>query len=219
MDFNVTESMYLKMYLNSSQYFDTCWLKTVANLTTDQEKIMDISFIYSNTESILAGFFNLLQSIFGATLNFLVLFVLLRNPKLRNDNITPSIISIAVTDFLFCAYPLPAISVHWFTKDWPLPFGCQFYSFVLYGLWLCSAWNLLGITAIRCVAVYSPRMAKRKRFRPICKLVPVMAWIITTLLLLPTLVGKYGQFGFECRTFKSQIKPPSFESYKNKYIW
>ena len=205
MNINVTESYYLKLYLNSSKYFNKCWLKRVNNLSADQEQMIDIDFVYSDAESLLAGIVNVLQSGFGATLNFLILFILLRNPKLRNDNITPSIISIAITDFLFCAYPLPAISVHWFTKDWPLPFGCQFYSFVLYGLWLCSAWNLLGITAIRCVAVYFPMMARRNSFRPICKVVPVMAWIITTISLLPTLVGKYGQFGFECRTFKCKF--------------
>ena len=51
MNINVTESYYLKLYLNSSKYFNKCWLKRVNNLSADQEQMIDIDFVYSEDPS------------------------------------------------------------------------------------------------------------------------------------------------------------------------
>lgn len=134
-------------------------------------------------------------------MNFLIIVVLLGSKRLRKEYIRPTIVSIAFNNFCYSLYTLPVQSIHFFMRDMPLPTGCQFYGFITYGLWLCSAWNLLGAAVLRFAAVHFPHQTKSKVFRRASKLIPVMAWIVAFVLPFPTLLGKYGQFGFICRTF------------------
>ena len=194
-------SYYLEVPFNSSKYFTTCWIKIDPASNSSSLQSIDPSFAFSSTESLIAGLVNAFQSTGGTILNLLVFLAVLRSPKLRKEYLTPSIISIATTDVLFSLYTLSVHSLHWFTGDMPLPYGCQFFAFVMYVLWLCSAFNLLGVAILRCVAVYFPWKAKTKTFQHIGKAVPVMAWILSSLWLTPTLIGSYGRFGLECQTF------------------
>ena len=49
---------------------------------------------------------------------------------------------------LYSIFILPINSLRFYMKDQPLPLGCGGFSFFAYGLWLCSAWNLLGIAIL-----------------------------------------------------------------------
>ena len=189
--------------IQTSNYFKTCWIKIDAESNITEQR-SDTNFVYSNTESAIAGFLYGLESFFGAILNILVIIVLLRCAKLRKEYLSPCIISVAFNNYIYCMYPLLVQSLQFFIGDKPLPqilLGCQLYGFVTYSLWLCSAWTLLGVAILRCVKVYFPRESKRNFFRRICKLMSVLAWVISFTSLLPTFVGKYGQFGFRCKTF------------------
>ena len=87
---------------NSSEYFDTCWMKIdPRNKTSPLLPSHDTSFVYDETESMVAGYVSALESILGIILNVLVIATLLRNHKLRKDYLTPSIISISLADLLF----------------------------------------------------------------------------------------------------------------------
>ena len=186
--------------INSSKYFDKCWYRG----DTDSSPV-DPSFVYTELVATAAGFLYCVESAIGAILNFLVILVLIKSKKLRKEYLSPSIVNIAWTDFLYSIFILPFNSLRFYMRDQPLPFGCRGFSFFAYGLWLCSAWNLLGIAILRCVRLYFPSRNKRELFRLASISTSVTSWVISFAFLLPTGMGRYGQFGFGCQTFGCYI--------------
>ena len=100
--------------LTTSDYHKKCWW-TLENqsvsITTD-----DNTFAYSNTESNIAGIICTLESIAGSILTFIFIVALLKNNELRREYMTKTIVSIAITDFLFCVFFLPIMSLHYFAR-------------------------------------------------------------------------------------------------------
>ena len=84
-----------------------CWWTLQTNFT-------DTIFAYSDLESNAAGVIFTLQSIAGSILNFLLILALLRNPKIRKECLTLTIVSITITNFIWCVYVLPIMSMHFF---------------------------------------------------------------------------------------------------------
>ena len=138
-----------------------------------------------------------LESIGGSVLNFLIIVALLRSPNMRKEYLTPFIISMSLADFALSVFNLPFLSLRFFMRKWP-GIHCPTFGFV--GLWLyvCSAWNLLGVALIRCVVIYRNKMTSTKFFQWSTKILPLVTWIIPFLTLLPTLLGKYGRFVLLC---------------------
>ena len=188
---------------NTSKYFETCWIKIDPAINITASGLPDTSFVFSMSESYAAGIVNAIQSVIGVILNTLVIVALLRNSELRQQPLTPSIISISITDLLFSGFILSVTTIHWFL--WDLPMSCQIWSFVLYGLWICSALNLLGIAIIRLLVAYNPREYKKMNRKKQFWILPLLGWFISVIWLLPTLFGVFGQFGFECRTLKCRF--------------
>ena len=213
---NITVRHYLEVNL-TSKHFKKCWTKIDPNseigtrLSADpslvdsdcaQDLFRDPDFMYSETEAMTAGGFNTLQSIVGSILNCMVILAILRSTDLRKEYLTPCILSIAITDFLFSIVVLPVMAITFFQKDIPVSFGCSFSGFIGYTLFLISALNLLVIAALRCFAVYFPRKTMEKPFVYVCRAAPILGWVVAIIFMLPTLIGKFGQFGLECRTFR-----------------
>ena len=202
---------------NSSEYFDTCWMKIDSRSTSSLLPSYDTSFVYDETESIVAGYVSALQSIFGTILNILVIYTTLRNNKLRNEYLTPSIISISLADLLFCMISLPIISLHFLLRDAPYLAGCSLHGFILYALWLCSAWNLFGVAILRYIAIYFPNKTDGKMFLRSCKLFPILAWVFPILQLMPTLIGEYGQFGLQCKILSCRFITVNRDGSRTNY--
>ena len=100
--------------LSTSDYHKKCWW-TLENQSVPITP-NDNTFAYSNTESIIAGIICTLESTVGSILCFLLIVALLKNSELRREYMTKTIVSIAVTDFLFCVFFLPIMSLHYFTR-------------------------------------------------------------------------------------------------------
>ena len=73
-------------------------------------------FLYTNTESMVGGLVYAFTGIAGFILNFLVIIALMKTPSLRNEYLTPFIISLALTDVLFSALALPLRAVSYFAR-------------------------------------------------------------------------------------------------------
>ena len=189
--------------LLTSDYFNTCWTKI--DFMTERYISDDPSFHYTYAQSVTEGVSNIVLSISGIILNLIVILAILRNKDIRKEYLTPSILSISCTDLFFSLLSIPALSIIALTGDVPFPSGCQFGSYVGYGLWLCSAFNLVGIAVLRCFAVYFPMKVRSIKFKYACKVLPIMGWIISFIALIPTLAGKFGRFGLECKSFRCQI--------------
>ena len=103
----ITRDAYKVPYNSSAT--DVCWWTLEAQSQSIPKN--DTTFAYSDIESYIAGSIFALQSIVGTILNFLLIIALLRNPKLRKEYITGTIVSILITDLLWCAYILPITSL------------------------------------------------------------------------------------------------------------
>ena len=102
-------SHYHFVNLTVSDYNDYCYLKV------DGNKLNTITdYCYSHAESLIAGVGATLQSVAGVTLNILVILALLRTKSVRNEYITPAIVSLIVTDLLFSMFTLPMLAARYF---------------------------------------------------------------------------------------------------------
>ena len=107
-------SHYHLVNLTTSDYNDYCYLKV------DGNKLNNITdYCYSHAESLIAGVGATLQSVAGVTLNILVILALLRTKSVRNEYITPAIVSLIVTDLLFSMFTLPMLAVRYFLEYVP----------------------------------------------------------------------------------------------------
>ena len=191
---------YVKVAMNvsSSGNIDSCWMRCDNSLTTSN--VTDLSFVLSENESLATGIIRTVVCIPGIILNVLVLLAILRNPNLRKEYITPSIASIAMTDFLFAVYCL-RIASYYIRKEVNFREGCEVFGIFTFGLWMVSIFNLIGIAGLRCFALNCPRKTKSKCFQYSCRIVPIMAWILTLTIFLPTLTGQYGRNEILCKIF------------------
>ena len=192
--------------LSNSNYNDVCWMTVDPRFTRFANISNDTSFTYSGSEGVIGGLSAAVVSIAGTLLNLVIILAVLNNSHLRKEYLSPAIVSLATTDFLYSLGCLPIFSMNYFFSDWSLTnVGCKFFSSLAFGLWLSTAWNLVAISALRCIAVYFPRRMNEERFRRACILVPLMAWLLSFLSLTPLLLEMYGQFGLQCNTFVCRI--------------
>ena len=189
---------YRNISFDASEYFSTCWIQTSGEEYAETGNL-DMSSLYSKPTLAAAGTITGIESFAGVILNAIILIILIRNSELRNEYLTPSIISIALTDFLFCLISLPILSLHFFMEDMPVS-SCTFTTFFNIGLWSCSAFNLLGVAVLRCVGVYFPGKTKTKTFINASRVTPCLAWVISWISLIPSLDPRYGRYGMECKT-------------------
>ena len=97
-----------------SKYFEKCWKHTFNETNDLSGHKEDLDYVYSDFEANILGLIVAFMSITGTILNAFVIFALLRNQEIRKEYITPSIISIAITDLLFCVLCLPVHSFSFF---------------------------------------------------------------------------------------------------------
>ena len=96
----------------TNAFMKTCYLKVDMRSSLDNST----DYCYSNAESVLAGLGATLEAIAGSILNLLVIVALVRNPYLRKEYMTTSIVSLAITDFLFSIVTLPMLAHRYFTQ-------------------------------------------------------------------------------------------------------
>ena len=84
----------------------------------------------------------------GITFNGVVIFTICKNVHRRISAQTYLILSIAVSDFLSCAIPVPLSIARHFQKEWPFGLaGCQAHAFMIFQLALVSTTHLVAISA------------------------------------------------------------------------
>ena len=142
-----------------------------------------------------------LVSIPGIILNCLIMLAIIKSPNLRKEYLAPSVASITATDFLFSVYVLPTTSRHHLRREINFPEGCNVFGIMSWGLWMVSAFNLIGIAGLRCIAINYPRATNSKKFRYCCTIIPIMAWVSTLAFFLPSLTQQYGRLELLCEVF------------------
>lgn len=96
--------------------------------------------------------------------------------------------SLAVSDFLFCAF-LPLSIVYIVKRDWVFGnFMCKFTSFILFLNMFSSIFLLVIISVDRYIVVMFPVWAQNKRTIRGALVMVLLAWIISGLLSLPAAI-------------------------------
>ncbi|KAJ8286059.1 hypothetical protein GJAV_G00034100 [Gymnothorax javanicus] len=108
--------------------------------------------------------------------------------KMKKSVNTTWYLSLAVSDFIFCAC-LPFTIVQLATSDWP--FGlimCKFTSFVMFLNMFSSIFLLVIISVDRCVTVVFPVWSQNKRTVKLASVLVVLAWATSVVFSLPAVV-------------------------------
>uniref|UniRef100_A0A061QFZ2 Putative moody-like protein n=1 Tax=Cupiennius salei TaxID=6928 RepID=A0A061QFZ2_CUPSA len=135
--------------------------------------------------------------IVGLTGNALTIIALVRCPRVRSAT-AAFIISLSVADLIFCCINLPFSASRFINQKWvhgdTLCVLFPFLRYVNVGL------SLLSITAIainRYILIVHPSLyTKVYRKRYIAAMV-IFIWCFATAMILPTLLGKWGRFGYD----------------------
>ena len=95
-------------------YYTECWW--TLNNTNDSITSGNTTTVYSDLESnIASGVFGLF-AVLGSILNFVLIIAIMKSPQIRQEYLTPTLVSILVTDFGFSIYFLTILSSAYYTR-------------------------------------------------------------------------------------------------------
>ncbi|XP_072227847.1 chemerin-like receptor 1 [Leuresthes tenuis] len=129
---------------------------------------------------------NIIISVSGLAGNLLVIWIC--GWKMKTTVITTWYVSLAISDFLFCAI-LPLEVYYMITSHWP--FGkvlCKLTSSALFLNMYSSVFLLVLISADRCAMVLFPVWANNHRTVQKAFGVVTLMWLLSALLTLPSLI-------------------------------
>ncbi|XP_061117432.1 chemokine-like receptor 1 [Conger conger] len=117
--------------------------------------------------------------------------------KMKKSVNTTWYLSLAVSDFVFCAC-LPLNIVYLVTSDWVFGlFMCKFTSFVMFLNMFSSIFLLVLISVDRCVSVVFPVWSQNHRTVRSASVLVVLAWVFSVVLSTPAAVfrreGNHGE--------------------------
>ena len=197
-----SDKPYLELVnINTSNYFDQCWMKVDPTATSQIMKSTDPSYAYSEGDALLQTILLMPLSFIGTILNILVIWVIVRCKELRSEYLSFSILSSSLTDLIWGLSITPITSLIGLLKDMPAPCGCEFYGFLSYLLWETSALNLVSFAVLRVVGVWYPRKVQTGAFHYVSRIVPISCWLLSILTILPIVSKTHGRFGLECKKF------------------
>ncbi|XP_029018161.1 chemerin-like receptor 1 [Betta splendens] len=108
--------------------------------------------------------------------------------KMKRTVNTSWYLSLAVSDFVFCAF-LPFNIVSMVMEDWIFGvFLCKFASWVMFLNMFSSIFLLVVISVDRCVSVVFPVWAQNQRTVKKAWVVIVLAWVLAMVLSVPSIV-------------------------------
>ncbi|KAG8192723.1 hypothetical protein JTE90_009746 [Oedothorax gibbosus] len=159
----------------------------------------------STLTCIVAVFCCIVFIIVGCVGNLLTIIALTRCNKLRNAT-TAFVVSLAVADFLFCAFCLPLTATRYVYKEWILGDElCTLFPFFFYGNVAASLMSMTAITFNRFVLINCYQVYNRVYSRTNVVLMLALCWGFSYLILVPTLAGRWGRFGYNPASFSCTI--------------
>lgn len=156
----------------------------------------------SDTLNVTLKVVGVVYSVVGSAGNLSTIVALGRSRQLRRNAMTTLVVFLAVADLVFCSFSLPVNTSRYFFLQWP--FGrrfCRVFPFIFYGNLAISILMVLMITFNRYIIILH-----RKHYFLFCKRTTVAAmvvfsYLIPFILLTPTLLGVWGQFGLKKGVF------------------
>lgn len=157
--------------------------ETEINSTTPG--LLNFSTSPSSSTNVLVAV-NIIISVIGLGGNSLVIWIC--GWKMKRTVITTWYISLAISDFLFCAF-LPLEVFYMITSHWP--FGqilCKVTSSALFLNMYCSVFLLVLISTDRCIMISFPVWSHNHRTVRKAFVIVVLMWLLSALLTVPSLI-------------------------------
>ena len=196
-----------KVFINSSDSNNYCFMPAVNSSTfgyiNQTLKYPQVEPLSDWSDLKLAALaFNIFLCLFGMTANGLIGIVSIKDKILRNENITPAIISLVGANFLYLLISLLFLLLYSFSSDFNfrIQIVCKLVAAIGYGLVLCSIFNILGITICKFIRLYFLTTVKEKKFRRTYIFAAGLAWIVSFVVSFPTAIGRWGQIYVECNS-------------------
>ncbi|KFM71978.1 Protein trapped in endoderm-1, partial [Stegodyphus mimosarum] len=172
------------------------------NLT---EKSQVLSNRPSTETCLFAAICCIIFIIVGCIGNSMTILALVKCRRLQNAT-TAFVVSLAVSDFLFCVVCLPLTATRYIYEEWILGEElCKLFPFFFYGNVAASLMSMTAITfnrfvLINCYSVYSTIYKKINVTAMI-----IICWAFSYVILVPTLIGVWGRFGYDKASFSCTI--------------
>jgi len=200
-------------HLNDANY--NCWILTKSIRSINESCVTENGswtnlckeddfgdYGFSQGASYAAGSFAAIFSAVGFLTNMITAISLMTCQKVREQNTTPFIVSLAVCDSLFSSVVLPQLSIRFFKMNWvlgePEGFLCKFFPVLFYGFVAATLFNLCAVTINRWVMIYFPSNVNEVFSRRNSKLFIALSWLLPLFFVLPSFFGVWGMNALEC---------------------
>ena len=142
----------------------------------------------------------------GIIFNGAVIFTIYRNIHRRISAPTYLILSIAVSDFLSCAIPVPLSIARHFQKEWPFGLaGCQAHAFMIFLFAVVSITHLVTISVGKYLTI-TRSLSRDSYFNKEKVLLIILgSWIFSLAFSVPPLVG-WSSYGLEGTNVTCSVK-------------
>ena len=156
--------------------------------------------------TMIAGLAACLLSLLGIFGNLVTILGLLRDSRLRGQATTVFVISLAVSDLLFCAINLPLTAVKYLQRAWTLGnILCKLHPFFFYGNYAASLISMVAIAVNRWVLIAHFPLYRRIYTRTTTLTMVAGVWIFSFSWLLPPLFSLWGTLGQQANSFSCTI--------------
>ncbi|XP_044256438.1 protein trapped in endoderm-1-like [Tribolium madens] len=161
---------------------------------------------YPREATIFASVCAILFCIVGVVGNLVTVVALIRCPKLRTHATTAFVLSLCISDLLFCSVNLPLTASRYIHEAWTLGDAlCKLFPVLFYGNVAVSLLNMVAITLNRYVLISYHQYYNQLYSKVSIWLQLLCTWGFAFLIMLPSLLGVWGQLGLNPSTFSCTI--------------
>lgn len=186
-----------------------------ANNTLKNMNTITTVVVYDDAAAIFAATCACIFCVVGVIGNLITIVALALNPKLRGHATTAFVLSLCISDLIFCSFSMPLTAVRYIHKAWTMGDAlCKVFPVIFYSNVAFSLLSMVGITLNRYILIAYSNLYARI-YRPISiGLQLLFVWLFSFSIMIPPLLGVWGQVGLNEATFSCTILAKDGKSIK-----
>ncbi|XP_031628610.1 protein trapped in endoderm-1 isoform X2 [Contarinia nasturtii] len=181
--------------------------QTIGNMTS--------TVVLPNSATIFAAICACIFVVVGIAGNLITIIALLQHQKLRGHATTAFVLSLCISDLLFCSFSMPLTAIRYINKAWTLGETlCKIFPVIFYSNVAVSLLSMVGITLNRYILIAHHHLYARI-YRPhIIALQLFVVWFFAISTMIPPLFSVWGTLGLDEKTFSCTILKKDGKSIK-----